>query len=79
MIGVTYALIEEKYKKGNEIRTSYGIAAYSGEETDGVSCIVKSIHDVSPDKEKMSSLVDNCNRLGLSIGHLCDVVEDFIS
>ncbi len=79
MINVTYAICEEKYVLGNESRISYGIVACSNADQDGTATIIASVHDITDDKERLSKLVDDCNELELSIAHLNDVVEDFIS
>ena len=79
MMSVTYALIEEKYNFAGNSRISYGIAAYCGGEIDGSATIVKSVHDISSDKEGLSRLVKDCNDLKLSLVHLYDVVEDFLA
>lgn len=78
MRNVIYGLLEEKYTQGNECRISYGIAAYSCAEEDGTATIVASAHDITPNKENITKLVDDCNRLKLSVVHLPDVVEDFL-
>ncbi len=79
MIDVTYAVTEEKYTLRNESRISYGIAAYLDADPNGTVTIVASVHDITPNKEKLSKLVDDCNRLKLSTVHLSDIVEDFLS
>ncbi len=79
MINVTYAVTEERYSLGDEIRVSYGIAAYSDAKENGTATIVASVHDITSDRENLSKLVDNCNRLKLSTVHLYDVAEDFLS
>ena len=75
---ITYAVSEEKYTLGEETRTSYGIVALSNADKDGSKTIVASVRDVTVDKEGLAELVDDCNRLGLSVVHLNDVVEDFL-
>ena len=79
MINVTYAVTEERYALRNESRTSYGIVAYANAEQDGTATIVASVHDITSDKQHLTKLVDDCNRLELSPMHLPDVVEDFLS
>ena len=79
MRDVVYALSEEKYTLGKECRISYGIVVYSCAEADGTSSIIASVHDITPNKEKIAKLVDNYNRLKLSVIHLSDVVEDFLA
>ncbi len=78
MINVTYEITEEKYTLGEESRISYGIAAYSSPDHCGTATIVASVHDVTSNKEGLSRLVDDCNRLQLSTLHLSDIVEDFL-
>lgn len=79
MIKVTYGIVEERYTLGNESRVSYGISAYSNANENGTATIVSSVHDITPNKESLARLVDDCNRLKLSTVHLHDVVEDFLS
>lgn len=79
MTNVTYGLIEEKYNLGTGSRISYGIAAYADAQTDGSTTVVISVHDITSDKEKLSRLVEDCNKLELSSVHLYDVVEDFLA
>ena len=78
MKNITYAVSEEIYTFGDEKRTSYGIVAYSNADQDGSKTIVASVRDVTNDKNALSRLVDDCNRLELSTIHLSDVVEDFL-
>lgn len=75
---VTYGITEEVYALGCDRRVSYGIAAYADAELDGTATIVVSVHDITSDKDKLSELVQACNRLRLSTLHLADVVEDFL-
>ena len=79
MLNVTYAIIEEKYTLGDEIRISYGISAYSNANETGEATIVASVHNVTSDKEKLIELIDDCNRLNLSTVHLMDVLDDYLS
>lgn len=79
MTNVTYAVIEEKYSSGDCSRTSYGITACANFAEDGTATVVASVHDVTDDKQALSELVSLCNRLELSIVHLSDVVEDFLT
>ena len=78
MKNITYAVSEERYTFGDEIRISYGIVAYSNAYQDGSKTIVASVRDITSDKAGLTKLVDDCNRLELSYVHLNDVVEDFI-
>ena len=75
---ITYGVSEEIYTLYDQKRISYGIVVYSNADQDGTATIVDSIRDVSSNKEKITRLVNECNRLGLSPIHLRDVVEDFI-
>ena len=79
MKNITYAVAEEKYTFGEECRTSYGIVAYSNADQDGTKTIVASVRDVTSDRDAIARLVCDCNRLEISILHLHDVVEDFLS
>ena len=78
MMNVTYGLTEEVYSLGAERRVSYRIAAYADAEEDGTATIIASVHDVTTDKQALLELVELCNRLGLSLMYLNDVVEDFL-
>lgn len=75
----TYGITEEIYTLGSDRRISYGIAAYADAELDGTAAIIASVHDITSDKEKLSDLIQACNRLGLSTIHLHDVIEDFFA
>ncbi len=79
MIDVTYAVVEEKYTHLSGTRVAYGIAVFKGAGEDRTESIIHLIHDVTPDKERLESLVADCNRLKLSSLHIYDVVEDFLS
>ena len=79
MIEITYGVTEEKYSLGGSSRISYGIAAYADAEIDGTATVIASVHDVTDDKERLTNLVDLCNELKLSVCHLSDVVEDFLT
>ena len=78
MKNITYAVSEERYTFGDEVRTSYGIVAYSNDIQDGSKTIVASVRDITSDKTSLTKLVNDCNRLELSTVHLNDVVEDFL-
>ena len=79
MSGITYGITEEKYSIGDSSRVSYGIAAYADADIDGTATVVASVHDVTQDRQKLSELIDTCNRMKLSVCHLTDVVEDFLT
>ena len=76
---ITYGIVEETYTFENESRIAYGISAYADANETGTSTIVACIHDITTNKERLSQLVNDCNRLQLCVTHLPDVVEDFLS
>lgn len=47
-------------------RTTYGLTGQTVE-----------ICDISPERQKVEALAEQCNRLDVSECHLCDIVEDF--
>ena len=79
MTGITYGLVEERYRLGERMRVSYGIVGYANAESIGTTSIVVSVHDITSDKAKLSDLVQKCNELELSVVHLNDVVEDYLA
>lgn len=79
MKGITYGLVEEHYFGNNCERISYGVAVYSEAACDGTATVVASVHDVTSDKSKLTTLVRDCNRLELSPVHLEDIIEDFLT
>lgn len=79
MINVIYGVTEEFYCCGVSFRTSYGIAAYADANEDGTTTAVAAVHDITADKQTLSELVSQCNRLELSLIHLDDVIEDFLA
>lgn len=76
---ITYGITMEFYTLGQESRQSFGIAAYADAEKDGTATIVKSIHDITTNEQSLRELVDQCNRLCLSLVHLPEVVEDYLN
>ena len=79
MSDITYGVVEERYAMGTKIRISYGISAFDTDEKDDMSTIVASVHDITDDRESLTGLVKRCNMLKLSLVHLNEVVEDFLS
>ena len=77
MRSVTYGIVKETYYLNGTIRVSYGIAAYA--DTDGTATVLARIGDITTEKERLAELVLRCNQFDLSVLHLKDVVEDFIS
>lgn len=70
---VTYGIVEETYNYKEEVRVSYGIAAFADATT-----IIASCQDITSDKQKLQDLINLCNELDLSPIHLNDVVQDFL-
>ena len=56
-----------------------GTVVIADAQTGGSTTVVISVHDITSDKEKLSRLVEDCNKLELSSVHLYDVVEDFLA
>lgn len=73
---VTYKLRKDNlFQKDIGNYSSYGIDAV--DEMSGLS--IRSISDISTEKESLKNLIFLCNKLHLDIIHLDDVVEDFLS
>ncbi|MBR6682530.1 MAG: hypothetical protein IKL40_06070 [Clostridia bacterium] len=49
------------------------------EKYDGVTVVLESIPDISSDKNAVKKLVGLCNGKQLSLIHLTDVVNDFLT
>lgn len=79
MSTITYGVSEETYPLGKSTRTTYGIVAYADAEIDGTATIVVSARDITESRESAEELAAACNRLGLSLVHFDDVIEDFLS
>ena len=77
-MNITYGITEEIYTLGAITRRAFGIAAYAYADEDGTATVVAALHDVTSHREKLESLVAICNREGLSLIHLYDVVEDYL-
>lgn len=78
-MNIKYGITEEIYALGADRRVSYGIAAYANAEEDGTATIVASVHDITSDRQALAELVLSCNRSELSVIHLDDVIEDFLT
>ncbi|MBO5966927.1 MAG: hypothetical protein J6S14_00335 [Clostridia bacterium] len=61
-----------------ELQKTYGIAAYSKDQSNGETICLSFIKDITTDKDKLSKLVQNCNSCHLALLHLKDVIEDFL-
>ena len=79
MTNITYGVVDETYVLDGVKRHSYGIVGYADANTEGTATIVVSARDVSVDKQRVSDLVELCNRLAISDAHLYDVIEDFLA
>lgn len=79
MSDITYGVVEERYTVGAKTRLSYGIAAFDTVESDGISTVVASIHDITDDRNSLTELVKQCNSSRLSLTHLYDVIADYLS
>ena len=75
---ITYGVREEIYRLGDAGRVAFGIAVYANAEENGTATVVRSVGDVSGNKDEIEELVRLCNECELDPIHLMDVVEDFI-
>lgn len=66
---IKYKLREDSF----DSYVSYGIDIICNK------AIVRSIKDISLNKNELSSLIEKCNRLKLSEIHIYDVIDDFLS
>ena len=57
-------------------RISFGIAAI--EEYDGITTVLKSFPDISPDLSNVEALANLCNAHELDPIHFNDIIDDFI-
>ncbi len=73
----SYEMIEERYEEGEQTRVSYGIAVCA--ESNGVVDTIRTVDDITSDRERLLCLVQDCNRLKLSPLHILDVVDDFLT
>lgn len=70
-----YIMVENKYYDGTS-KISFGIAY--AEIYDNETTVIKTISDITCDKQAIEKLIHLCNDLDLSIIHIEDVVEDFL-
>lgn len=66
---LSYAVFSEKFAD----RIAYGISV-----TDAWGKTLQTVHDITCDRDSLEGLVNLCNRLGLALCHLEDVIEDFL-
>ena len=71
-----YGLLKSEVLSGQKARTSYGIALCQADA--GVLIILRSVTDLTTDRERALALIERCNRLALSPIHLDDIIEDFL-
>lgn len=76
---VTYGITEEKFSLGARKRTSYGIAAYGDADIDGTATVLLHVSDITCERDRITELVELCNRMKVSVLHLHDVVQDFLA
>lgn len=74
---VKYIMTKNTYSDNETERVGYGIAAVKKER--GNQTVVQVYNDMSAEYEKVKGLVRLCNKGRLSLIHLPDVVEDFIT
>ena len=70
---IIYFVLPGKVVVDEILHDTYGIGAYSE------GTVVDQISDLSPSFDKVKALVNLCNEQKLSLIHLRDVAEDFIS
>ncbi len=75
---ITYGTVKEEYICNGQVRTAYGIVAFSDADTDGSACISASLRDLSPDRAAVEALAERCNRCGLSVEALQELAEDLL-
>ena len=79
MSEITYGVSKEIYQLGKSKRTAYGLVAYADAKSEGTAIIVASARDITNYRDRAEELAAICNRLGLSLIHFDDVIEDFLS
>lgn len=74
-------MVTYKLRKDNLFHQDIGnFSSYGIDAIDEISDIpIRSISDISLEKEPLEKLIFLCNKLHLNIIHLNDVVEDFLS
>ena len=72
-----YVVVHESFLDDVNARTTYGIAAVK--EYDGCAVVMERISDVCWRYLPVEELVKYCNRVGLDLVHLHDVVDDFLT
>jgi hypothetical protein len=72
-MNIIYRMTENNCYLESDAYTSYGIAAYTGEDT-----VIDAVYNISTNRHAVAELVALCNRLELSAVHLRDIVSDFL-
>ena len=72
-----YILIENSCTLEDAEHTTYGIALANNHD-DGAD-LIKSVHGISCDTQRVERLAELCTKLELSPEHLSDVIEDFLA
>ncbi len=70
-----YRLYEGQYRIEDQMYVGYGISIFDTDSGKELLCI----EDITISKEKITSLIKQCNEKGLSPIHIYDVIEDFLS
>lgn len=65
-------LVQKKYYNGHSCYTTYGIIVFEGNKH------VRTIDDISTNKENIEKLVEKFNAQNLHISHLNDAIEDYL-
>jgi hypothetical protein len=73
-----YGITKEIYSNESNTRTAYGISTYENTDNTETEYALETVSDVTSDEEKLTELVEICNRLALSNLHLNDIIEDFL-
>lgn len=72
-----YIVVQSTYQGDNNTRIGFGIAVVT--EYDGVTTVLNSVSDLSPDVQLVEGLVERCNSQELDPIHLKDIVTDFLA
>ncbi len=73
-----YDIIDETYSDQDDTYASYGIVAYTA-ENQPLPTVVAMVHHITFNRKRLSQLVSLCNQGQLSLLHLEDVIDDFLS
>jgi hypothetical protein len=73
-----YQVSESQCRIEGRAYTVYGMAVYQQTSDPDSLIAVRTVPNISLSKTRVSDLVDRCNRLQPSLGHLDDIIEDFL-